>query len=639
MNRIHSLQINNFKFFQNQEPIVLKSNHLLLYGENGSGKSSLYWALYTLFEASLKFDDQQIKKYFSKTIFNGDDSLVNIHALETAPDSDDFNSFIELRTDDIIPTIFKISKNDVEIRDNEEAKKINYASDYINYKLLLNFSGFSHSDHIDLSGLFINNIFTYIRFPGVEITRNGNKNTLTSASEIWSEIIKGPDEFDPEHNYLEAELIEYMGSAPFTDFEKTFTDFHERLSSLIDYINLHGPEYLKKLGYEYPYLLNLKSGKFRLSANKYKLTPFQIGVQIPEYEGIAGAIKKPHSFLNEAKFSAMAISIRLAILKRKLQEDCLKFIVLDDLLISLDMSNRENVLSVLLSDEFASNYQILILTHDLPFFQMCKRKISDAEQTNWVYYEMYANEEKHIPVILPSGSYYAKALNHLKRFDYPAAGNYFRKATEEILESQFPREIPIAENGEKRTTLRGYIDAAIKFYERIGQSTANLKTLDNYLFILLNPLSHRAIDADVYRVELNKVKDILLKIEEEIKALNFREIVASNNTLVIHFVLDETTEHEYFIKTDEAIYLYNNGGQDSISNSRCKSFKSTTKINGGETQISRNGHYDFKNIVDVHKQIFIVKERTYDNSYLTNVFQLDEQSQVRKSLKQIIEEL
>ena len=67
-NRIKSIQLHNFKFFQQEDPIVLNSNNLLLYGENGSGKSSIYWAFYTLFEASLKENDDEIRKYFCKTI-------------------------------------------------------------------------------------------------------------------------------------------------------------------------------------------------------------------------------------------------------------------------------------------------------------------------------------------------------------------------------------------------------------------------------------------------------------------------------------------------------------------------------------------------------------------------------------------
>ena len=56
--RIHELHINDFKFFSEVEPdsplLKIDGKHMLIYGENGSGKSTIYWALYTLLESSLK---------------------------------------------------------------------------------------------------------------------------------------------------------------------------------------------------------------------------------------------------------------------------------------------------------------------------------------------------------------------------------------------------------------------------------------------------------------------------------------------------------------------------------------------------------------------------------------------------------
>ncbi len=79
--KLHELHINDFKFFsevENDSPLLkIGGKHLLIYGENGSGKSTIYWALYTLLESSLKKKDIDIRKYFKKT---GNDSLVNIHS-------------------------------------------------------------------------------------------------------------------------------------------------------------------------------------------------------------------------------------------------------------------------------------------------------------------------------------------------------------------------------------------------------------------------------------------------------------------------------------------------------------------------------------------------------------------------------
>lgn len=65
--RINKISIENFKFFL--EPFVLepKGKNVLVYGENGSGKSSIYWAAYTHFQSSLK-DAISASKYFEKNI-------------------------------------------------------------------------------------------------------------------------------------------------------------------------------------------------------------------------------------------------------------------------------------------------------------------------------------------------------------------------------------------------------------------------------------------------------------------------------------------------------------------------------------------------------------------------------------------
>ena len=88
MQKIKSITLRNFKFFYGTETeyehnkIELNENNLLLFGENGSGKSSVYWALYTFLQSCLKSDDAKIKKYFLK---EGTQSLRNRYATDDAP--------------------------------------------------------------------------------------------------------------------------------------------------------------------------------------------------------------------------------------------------------------------------------------------------------------------------------------------------------------------------------------------------------------------------------------------------------------------------------------------------------------------------------------------------------------------------
>jgi hypothetical protein len=159
------------------------------------------------------------------------------------------------------------------------------------------------------------------------------------------------------------------------------------------------------------------------------------------------------------------------------------------------------------------------------------------------------------------------------------------------------------------------------------------------LFLLLNPLSHRAIDTNVYKTELNRVKSLLPVIIDEVRALNFRELIAANNSLVIYFRQDAAIEHEYFIKTTEAIYLINKNNTLSISNSKCKSYQSSTMTNGGAPVIAVNEHYNFDNILALHRQIYAFKNILYDHSHRINIYHQDPLTKNRRSLQQIVDAL
>ena len=76
----------------------------------------------------------------------------------------------------------------------------------------------------------------------------------------------------------------------------------------------------------------------------------KVVLHIRNYYGIPDAVKRPQSFLNEAKKTAIGLAIRLALLERRLAADKLSLLALDDLLISLDMSNRDVVLNLLFDD-------------------------------------------------------------------------------------------------------------------------------------------------------------------------------------------------------------------------------------------------------------------------------------------------
>lgn len=56
MHGIKTIKIKGFKAFSEEFELRLGGKHLLMYGENGSGISSIYYALHCLQQSSLKTD-------------------------------------------------------------------------------------------------------------------------------------------------------------------------------------------------------------------------------------------------------------------------------------------------------------------------------------------------------------------------------------------------------------------------------------------------------------------------------------------------------------------------------------------------------------------------------------------------------
>ncbi|MDY5665939.1 MAG: AAA family ATPase [Alloprevotella sp.] len=54
----------NFKFFKDAFILKVDRKNVLLYGENGSGKSSIYWSVFTHFQAYAKAQ-AEAQKYFT----------------------------------------------------------------------------------------------------------------------------------------------------------------------------------------------------------------------------------------------------------------------------------------------------------------------------------------------------------------------------------------------------------------------------------------------------------------------------------------------------------------------------------------------------------------------------------------------
>lgn len=271
-------------------------------------------------------------------------------------------------------------------------------------------------------------------------------------------------------------------------------------------------------------------------------------------------ILKPHTFLNEARLTAIALAIRLAMLDERLyDENSASLLVLDDLLLSLDMSHRDKVLEIILRK--VDEYQILILTHDRSFYNLCKRRIDNHlkkdDTYKWEFKEMYqdcTDNNIPIPFIANYQSYFSLAKKYFKEFDYPACANYLRKETEKILRELLPQNKTVAQSSEEGKgsvplLLNPLIKKFEEYYTSIGGDFSPFEKLHEYKDLLMNPLSHHNIESPIYKLEIIRTFEILKNLYE-IKIL----VLETDPENVNQFILTETDsngevfEYSFYIK-------------------------------------------------------------------------------------------
>ena len=146
-------------------------------------------------------------------------------------------------------------------------------------------------------------------------------------------------------------------------------------------------------------------------------------------------LDKPQHYLNEARQSALALALYLGarLACAPVASPHLKLLVLDDVLVGLDHSNRLPVLDVLVA--LFPTWQVVLLTHDKGWFDLARQRLPDGD---WACYEIYEGDQAAdapMPVVRKTANRPAPALLQKARVllndgYVEAAANYVRQAFE-----------------------------------------------------------------------------------------------------------------------------------------------------------------------------------------------------------------
>jgi energy-coupling factor transporter ATP-binding protein EcfA2 len=526
MAKIKQIEIRNFKFFTDDvPPLALKDNsdHVLLYGENGSGKSTLNWALYTLLESANKTNSADIEKYFDE---RDPQNLLNIHTSTRATDA-----FVKVTLDD--GSLWQIAHGTPTINGNSDAKNSNLASDFINYRMLYRLLDFRNSQDIDLFTLFEAEVMDYLAF-GAAVKIVPHLRPETIIGKVWKQIMDGPNKLTVPGSTT----LQYPTSGSIvSDLRNGIDKFRIEFGKLIDGLNEKANKILNDdLKIDLKFKLELVEVRaFVINATEYQPPVYQIDLKVEKVVGKTPPTTniKPHIFLNEARLTAIGLAIRLSILEKRLATAKLKLLVLDDLLISLDMGNRMKVVEMLLK-HYCNRYQVFILTHDRNFYEFVKFRIEqDKYGEQWNFWEAYNDQEGAYekPVFKLNQTNLARAEALFQEFDYPASGNYLRKAIEEFVDKWLPvwRKV---DRDYKPIDLSKKLALGATFLQDSGISNTIIKDLDRYRKFILNASSHADYDTPIFKPELRACINTL---KEDVPKFRFENILARQEQLNLKF--------------------------------------------------------------------------------------------------------
>lgn len=427
-----------------------KSRNLFIYGENGSGKSSLFRAIQEFFNRSA--NARQFSDYKNSANAALTSGRVTVHF-----DNGSSQSWVH---------------GGVRPLNQPPASQIALQAGFLDYRSLLETNFSQRGPDVNLFDIAVTRLLPNIEVPVAGVSRR--------LGELWSSVRM------PRIRRTEAVQL----------CNQSVTKFNTGFSPLIKPLVDKATELLQKFPVA-PLILGASFQPVQYDAPNRRLLNQDLilsvqsgGIQLLNY----------HNVLNEARLSAIGLVIYLAGLLISIPGTTSypKLLVLDDVLVGLDMANRVPVLEILL--QYFSDWQIILLTHDRVWYEMVQ---VDVENQEWRAYELWLADDGVTPLhrLRNCGPefFLDRARQHLAANDDRAAALYARAAFEaKVRKCCHDKSLPVPFSKEPRkvkaetlwrVATKHAIDTAPGPAEKRTRG-ALFRAVYAAKQVVLNPLSH-----------------------------------------------------------------------------------------------------------------------------------------------------
>lgn len=484
--RIQSIEITNYKAFLGTHKIKVDGKNVFIYGENGSGKSSLYYALKYFFQSSM--EDIDLAELENVFVPDGKKGKAKVKVVFRP------NNLGQNRKK---THVWSEAENDTRASEDTSILDGNKLKSFLTYKHLLGIHHLKKDETINLFDLLVKGVLKHFKYS----LTNGRE-----LGELWADV---------DEAIARTTGKEYPINRKRSDVKGAIKVFNEAFGELF---NPKSPEYILKHAkpilnrFNHNIEVSLRFSQLRPSSDYSAIEGAEVEVDL-RYAG--KRIDKPHLFLNEARLSAIAISIYLGMIKRHVQGIPCKVLFLDDIFIGLDIGNRMPMLEIL-KTEFA-DYQVFITTYDKPWFELARSRLEQFG--GWKTMEFYAQpfkDEIETPIIFDSQDLITKAEHHLQACDYKAAAVYTRSAFEKLIRKH-------CKDKRKKVTfklrLKDY--STEDFWQAIKDDVSDKTRTDieSYRSLVLNAFIHYNTERHEIKTELRSAIQAVKKLKNELATL------------------------------------------------------------------------------------------------------------------------
>ena len=446
--RITKIEIKNFRAFYGAYQIDLykAGKNLLVYGENGSGKTSLYQALKRFLESSE--GGHQFKPH--QNIFNSDEGYIKLHLQADAQPKQDIYEWSETVKDETNDQLLIQASRTKGFLDYKDLLKTHYLH--------------SENDIVNVFDLLVKTL----------LANTVSRETDRSLAEDWASI---------QPPFPDQSAIDQTAA-----LEEQIANFNDELANRLTDLQTKASEILGKFGYNVAFDLDFQGITYNQSEKELGNQQLLLKVAFFDRD-----ISEHHRFLNEAKLSAIAIAIYFSSILLQ-PTSALKILALDDVLIGLDMSNRLPVLDVL--EAYFADYQIFLTTYDKAWYEIVKQRTSHGEKWKAVEFYFRQTDEYEIPVYAENKAYLDKAREYLDANDYKACAIYLRTAFEIMIEDFCDaKRLPVRyRRSRDKLDSQDFWDPIKVENQKSGFLDPPLiRDIELYRTRILNPLSHTTI--------------------------------------------------------------------------------------------------------------------------------------------------